>query len=454
MRILVALLYFFVHAHAIIAQPVAEEALLIGVEESTTYPERLSALHELAHYYYDMNLEKMGDRVIDRMILEAEKSRDRVLIQKALFENPCFELSTLLNTEVATQKKSYAERALEYARRYNDPALSAHAYIQLSNYHLYAGDFLKADYHADMATNNAYLSGNDSAIILSNLQKGEVSKSMSKVLDALQKYSNAQDLAIRNSMYQLESRACHAMANLYKEIHRSAIGRELIFRSISLNKSHNDAKGLMVDYMTMAKMCERQDGACQSGFLEEAKHLADSLNDIRVIMSYKRLKFYAQFEKAESDSMKRVLASDSIFSAYVKRLGPGYLDWLNGQIFLYGKGEKHMDSAVYFLKKAKDALFVHLVISEKKNFLMELAAANSHRHVPEAIRNYEELLTLQKQTSNWSGMAETSKALMTLFESRNDFKKAYAYGRLYEQYNSVYTDQSRKNDIRTDHPGE
>lgn len=441
------MLLFFVHAHAIIAQPVAEEALLIGVEESTTYPERLTALHELAHYYYDMNLEKMGDRVIDRMILEAEKSRDRVLIQRALFENPCFELSTLLNTEVATQKKSYAERALEYARRYNDPALSAHAYIQLSNYHLHTGDFLKADYHADMATNNAYLSGNDSAIILSNLQKGEVSKSMSKVLDALQKYSNAQDLAIRNGMYQLESRACHAMANLYKDINRSAIGRELIFRSISLNKSHNDAKGLMVDYMTMAKMCERQDGACQSGFLEDAKHLADSLNDIRVIMSYKRLKFYAQFEKTVSDSMKRVLTSDTIFSAYVKRLGPGYLDWLNGQIFLYGKGEKHMDSAVYFLKKAKDALFVHLVIAEKKNFLMELAAANSHRHVPEAIRNYEELLTLQKQTSNWSGMAETSKALMTLFESRNEFKKAYGYGRLYEQYNSVYTDQSRKNDI-------
>jgi hypothetical protein len=447
MRVLVSLLFFFVQAHAIIAQPIAEEALLIGVEEATTYSERLSALHELAHYYYDMNLEKMGDRVIDRMILEAEKSGDRVLIQRALYENPCFELTTLLTNEVAAQKKSYAERALEYARRYNDLALSAHAYIQLSNYHLHTGDLLKADYHADMATNNANLSGNDSAIILSNLQKGEVSRSMSKVLDALQKYSNAQDLAIKKGMYQLESKACHAMANLYKDINRSSIGREMIFKSISLNKSHNDAKGLMGDYMTMAKMCERQDGACQSGFLEEAKHLADSLNDIRVIMSYKRLKFYAQFEKAGSDSMKRVLASDTIFSAYFKRLGPGYLDWLNGQIFLYGKGEKQKDSAIYFLNKAKDALFVQLVISEKKNFLIELAAANSHRHVPEAIRNYEELLTLQKQTSNWSGMAETSKALMTLFESKNDFKKAYAYGRLYEQYNSVYLDQSRKNDI-------
>jgi hypothetical protein len=447
MRGLVSLLYFFVQAHAIIAQPIAEEALLIGVEEATTYSERLSALHELAHYYYDMNLEKIGDRVIDRMILEAEKSRDRGLIQRALYENPCFELTTLLTNEVALQKKSYAERALEYSRRYNDPALSAHAYIQLSNYHLHTGDFLKADYNADMATNNAYLSGNDSAIILSNLQKGEVSRSMSKVLDALQKYSNAQDLAIRNGMYQLESKACHAMANLYKGINRSAIGREMIFKSISINKSHNDAKGLMRDYMTMAKMCERQDGACQSGFLEEAKHLADSLNDIRVIMSYKRLKFYAQFEKAGSDSMKRVLASDTIFSAYFKRLGPGYLDWLSGQIFLYGRGEKHKDSAIYFLKKAKDALFMQLVISEKKNFLMELAAANSHGHVPEAIRNYEELLTLQKQTSDWSGMAETSKALMTFFESKNDFKKAYAYGRLYEQYNSMYTDQSRKNDI-------
>jgi hypothetical protein len=447
MRELIPLLFFFVHAHTIIAQPVAESALLIGVKEATTYSERLSALHDLAHYYYDMNLETIGDRVIDRMILEAEKSMDRLLIQKALFGNPCFELTTLLTNEVATRKKSYAERALEYARRYNDPALSAHAYIQLSNYHLHTGDFLKADYHADMATNNAYLSGNDSAIILSNLQKGEVSRSMSKVLDALQKYSNAQDLAIRNGMYQLESKACHAMANLYKDINRSAIGREMIFKSISINKSHNDAKGLMGDYMTMAKMCERQDGSCQSAFLEEAKHLADSLNDIRVIMSYKRLKFYAQFEKAGSDSMKRVLSSDTIFSAYFKRLGSGYLDWLNGQIFLYGKGEKQKDSAIYFLKKAKDALFMQLVISEKKNFLMELAAANRLGHVPEAIRNYKELLTLQKQTSDWRGMAETSKALMTLFESKNDFKNAYAYGRLYEQYNSVYTDQSRKNDI-------
>jgi hypothetical protein len=31
-----------------------------------------------------MNLDKIGDRVIDRMILEAEKSRDRVLIQREL----------------------------------------------------------------------------------------------------------------------------------------------------------------------------------------------------------------------------------------------------------------------------------------------------------------------------------------------------------------------------------
>ena len=447
MRVLVILVCFFVQPHSISAQPIAEEALLNGVEDASNYSERLSALHELAHYYYDMNLEKMGDQVIDRMILEAEKSQDRTLIKKALFENPCFELTTVLTTEVATKKKSYAERALEYARRYNDPALSAHASIQLSNFYLHTGDLLKADYHADMATNNAYLSGNDSAIILSNLQKGEVSRSMSKVLDALQKYSNAQDLAIRNDMYQLESRACHAMANLYKDINRAAIGRELIFKSISLNKSHKDAKGLMGDYIIMAKMCERQDGACQSGFLEDAKHLADSLNDIRVIMLYKQLKFYAQFEKVRSDSMKRVLVSDSIFSAYFKRLGPGYLDWLNGQIFLYGKGEKRMDSAVYFLKKAKVSLFAYLVISEKKNFLMELAAANSYRHVAEAIMNYEELLTLQKQTSNWSGMAETSKALMTLFESKNDFKNAYAYGRLHDQYNSVYTDQSRKNDI-------
>ena len=95
MRGLVSLLYFFVHAHAIFAQPVAEDALLIGVEEATTYSERLSSLHELAHYYYDMMPEKLGARVIDCLILVAEKSRDRVLIKSASYENPYLQLTTL-----------------------------------------------------------------------------------------------------------------------------------------------------------------------------------------------------------------------------------------------------------------------------------------------------------------------------------------------------------------------
>ncbi len=44
-------------------------------------------------------------------------------------------------------------------------------------------------------------------------------------------------------------------------------------------------------------------------------------------------------------------------------------------------------------------------------------------------------------------MAESSAELMKLFEFRGDYRKAYEYNKLYDQYNTKYADQSRKNEV-------
>lgn len=422
-------------------------ALKAKIEKAKNDNEKVFALQNLAKYYYSLKQEDSGDILIDQMILLAEKSQDTKLIKSALFENPAFLLTNIHTLNVANQKKKYTERALEYAKRNNDAGLMALAYIQISAFHLNNGNLEGADYFAELANTNAMASGNDTAIILSYLQQGNVSKAMSKVLIALQKYSNALDLSVEKELYVLETRVYHAMAQFYKELQKMSKSRELLFKSIALNQKHRNAKGLMDDYMMMAKMCETDQSSCERIYLQNARHLADSLNETEMQMEYKRLSFYALFDKYSSDSMFRALEADKYLKTYFRNFGPGNIEWVYGQTFLYDVNKGKEDSAVYYFNRAEDSLYKTLVMSRKKNFILELATANSKHNIPEAIINYKNLLNLHEKTLSWSGMAESSAELMKLFEFTGNYRKAYEYNKLFDEYNTKYADQSRKNDV-------
>lgn len=444
---LVPFLLTHILSNPINAQSNWELTLQGKIEEAKNDKEKVVALQQLAKYYYSLKQEDSGDILIDQMILLAEKSQDAKLIKSALFENPSFLLTTIHTLDVAKQKKKYTERALDYAKRINDAGLMALAYNQLSAFHLNNGNLEGADYFAELANTNAMASGNDTAIILSYLQQGNVSKAMSKVLIALQKYSNALDLSLEKELYVLETRIYHAMAQFYKELGKMGKSRELLFKSIALNQKHKNAKGLMDDYMMMAKMCERDQSSCERIYLQYASHLADSLNEVDVQMECKRLNFYSLFDKYDSDSMFRALEADKELKTYFRNFGPGIIDWVYGQIFLYDVNKGNEDSAVYYFNRAEDSLYKTLVMSRKKNFIQELANANSKHNIPAAIINYKNLLNLHEKTLSWSGMAESSAELMKLYEFSGDFRKAYEYNKLFDEYNTKYADQSRKNDV-------
>lgn len=429
------------------AQSNREITLQGKIEKAKNDNEKVFALQNLAKYYYSLKQEESGDILIDQMILLAEKSQDTRLIKSALFENPAFLLTNIHTLDVAKQKKKYTERALDYAKRINDAGLMALACIQLSAFHLNNGNLEGADYFAELANTNAMASGNDTAIILSYLQQGNVSKAMSKVLIALQKYSNALDLSVAKELYVLETRVYHAMAQFYKELQKKSKSRDLLFKSIALNKKYKNAKGLMDDYMMMAKMCETDQSSCERIYLQNASHLADSLNETEVQMECKRLSFYSLFDKYSSDSMFRALEADKDLKKYFRNFGPGNIDWVYGQIFLYDVNKGKEDSAVYYFNRAEDSLYKTLVMSRKKNFIQELATANNKHNIPGAIINYTNLLNLHEKTLSWSGMAESSAELMKLFEFRGDYRKAYEYNKLYDEYNTKYADQSRKNEV-------
>ena len=428
-------------------QTVVESLLEKDLAFSKTPPERLASLNALAHYHYRNHHTDKAFPLISQMILEAEQSQSQELLKNAHFENPVFKDEHVATIELAEKKQQYVLAALEYTKRINDPRLMSKAYLQLSVCHHVSGNLLSADYFAELASTSALSSENDSAIIMSYIQQGLVSQKASKMLIALQKYTNALDLAVEKELKGLESHVYHAMAQLYKELGKIGVSRELLFKSMAIHKSIKDQYGLMDDYFLMAKMCERNDTACKRSYLEHAHFLADSLNDFESRMEYKKLHFYSLYEQLSSEDLIRKLNADTELRNYFEGLGPGYLDWTHGQIYLYGKSGGNPDSAVFYFQKARDPLFQSLVMSRKKNFILELAMANSQRDIPEAISNYKNLLHMNALTSSWHEMAEVTHALVRLYEITGDYRMAFTNSKLYDEYSMRYANQSRQNEV-------
>jgi hypothetical protein len=428
-------------------QPHMESSLLKDLESANTIHARIASLNALSHYHYNNHRSEKAFTLISQMILEAEQSQDHELIKAAHFTNPVFRDEHPSSISAAEKKREYVQSALEYARRNNDLLLTSMAYQQLSGCYQITGNLRSAEYFADLASTNALSSGNDSAIILSYIRQGVVNQQSSKMLIALQKYSNALDLSVEKKLKGLESSVYHAMAQLYKELGKMGVSRELLFKSIAIHKRLKDPHGLMADYFVMAKMCDRIDSMCKMAYLENAHFLADSLNDTECRLEYEKLHFYSLYEQLTSGEMIRKLRADSMLLNYFVSLGPGYLEWTMGQVYLYGVNGGNPDSAVYYFSKAEDPLYQSLVMSRKKNFILELAMANSRKDIPEAIRNYKNLLNLHTQTSSWNEMAQAAHALVKLYEISGDYRMAFESNKLYDEYSMKYANQSRQNEV-------
>ncbi len=419
---------------------------LYSQTQPQSHSDVINTLRNRAENAFGLRQEKTADSLIDKMIFMAEQSMDARLLKEAFFENPVFLSEAYFSLQDAERKKYYVERALEYARRVNRPDLIALAYIQLSVFHMLNGDLDKADYYANISNTNAMSSANDTAIVMSFLQQGKVNQTMSKVLIALQKYHNALDLTQEKKLSYLESRVHQVMATFYKKLDKSSLGRELMFRSIALSNRTGNRRMLIDDYMVLAQMCLNNDFDCQRSALRNAIHLADSLGIKSAEMEARRLLFYTYFEDASSDSIITMLNNDYELKKYLTNVSPGTLDWTFGQIYLYGN-PNNSDSALLYMKKAKDSVFMNSVMIRKKKFLTELAMAYKKKDVPMTIETYKSLLVLQQQTGNYSGMQAASKQLKNLYDQQAEYEQAYYYNKLYDQYTVAINDQSKEDDL-------
>ena len=413
----------------------------------TTNSALFDDLQQQAEDFYGLRKGLSTDSVIDKMIFLAEQSLDPVLMKRALFENPMFLSENYFSLGEAQRKRKYIDRAMEYARRINQPDLIALAYLQLSFFYRFNGELGKADYYANIANTSALASSNDTAIVYSLLQQGLVNQAMSKVLIALQKYHNALDLTQEKKLNYLESEVLQTMAIFYKKLNKTSVGRELIFRSVAISKQHGNMKMLMDDYMVLSLMCLNNDLECQRNALLNAINIADSLHIKSAEMEARRYLFYTYLDNITSDSLIQMLNNDVQLKEYLANVSPGTLDWTRGEIFYYAAGKKNYDSAIFYLKKAEDPIYMNSVMIRKKNYVTELAMTYAQTDIPMAVETYKSLLGLEQQTADYSGMQAASHALKTLYDQQANYQQAYFYNKLFDEYTKEINEQARQDDL-------
>ena len=408
---------------------------------------QFNSLQKQANFYYGLQKGREADSIINKMILLAEQSMDPGLIEAALFENPAFTEDVYFSLEGAAKKKSYIDRALEYATRVNQPDLIAFANIKLSGNSLVNGELGKAEYYANTSNTNAMSSSNDTAIVSSLIQQGIVNQALSNSSIALKQFHNALDITQEKKLTGLESQVYHAMANFYKKLGDKDKGRELIYKSIDISKRTGNRRTLMEDYLVLPLMCVNEDLECQREALRESIHLADSLGFKSAEMEARRFQFYTLYSNASSDNMISILNKDAELKDYLTNISPGTFEWTMGEVYLYGAGVANIDSALFYLRKAEGPIYMNSVMIRKKNYLTELAMAYRQKDIPRAIETNKNLLNLEQQTANYTGMRDASFELKNLYGQQADYQQAFHYNKLYDDYTDKIILQAKEDEI-------
>jgi hypothetical protein len=392
--------------------------------------EKINQLGQLAEYFYaNKNFEK-GDSLIEKQIMLAEATLNPQLILQTYFSNAGF-LSTKSNTIDRTKNtEEYIKRALAYAKATDHVDYSAMAYANLAALKYTDGQITEAFKNANLAFTTASNTDNDSAKVICAIQLGNIYQQRSDILMAFKIFTNAQNIAVLPGNETLLSLVYHAMANLYKKLGQEEIAKKYIHQSLAINKNEKNISGQINDYIFLAKLNNYTAG---KAYLQEAVMLADSLQNVALNIESEKILFVHMMMKESAEVMITYLERNPELKNVYINTGPDYINWMLGEIYLYGG--KKADSALYYFKKAEASFSSGYDLSTRKNFFSEFADCYQLlKNTPLAITYYLKLFNLSKAASDLRSLKNCTNELKNLYQVQGDYKQAYTYSVLHENY--------------------
>jgi len=419
-----------------------ETGLVKLVEQAPNDSLKIVALGNLAHHYFQNYEIEKGDSVASRQLFIAEASRNQNLVLWVLFGT---QENSMSDIKIHSQyQKERFQHALDFAKYRGLNDYAALAYCKLSAYELDEGNIEKALSLANLAITTSFASANDSVKVLCTLQMGQTYLAQGNSLMAFKAFNNGYDLAVQNKNRILISEVYRAIASIYKRLEQTHTAIEYIFRSIEINEQENRRDRLVADYISLGKLYSYD---IAQDYLLKGETLADSLNNKSLKVEAQKILFSYTMTKAPPAVTLQFLQRHDELLKLFEHMGPGYLDWMYGEVYLYAG---FPDSASHFFEKAAPYFDNGYSISQRKDFYFEMANSyyeSKNIDIGKTIGYKEKSLALCQQVSDLRKIQMVSHDLSDLYQRKLNYKTALFYNIQYDHYKDSLALLSKEKDL-------
>lgn len=440
MRKLLPVLLLFISFIAKAQQnPQLEDSLKRKLSKATTSAEKVEVLSDLCRIMMNTNIPE-ADKYGKLLLQEAELSRDRKLMIKALLDNG-ERYSYFGSIKEYTQKSiSYYSQALELAKKNDMDEERAVSLLRLSAIYRQVPDLDKAFNYASQASSIiSVLDNSDSLKVMASISLGNVYQDKKERLLALRNYLNA--LTIAEEMKKKEAsllRSCYyTLCNFYsgiKEYDKAIDYAKKAMDQLPLLKEKEGAKyNRVVDLYSLGNLyLSKKDFDMSQYFYEASINLADSIKYEPLKMPGYNGLLNQYIREKQPQKALTYFNTNPVLKKYITNFGMGHvIDEAYGVIYTdLGK----FDSAAYYFEKAKPQYEKIATPSTKLNFYAAYADFLSKSgNEKAAIDYYLQSKSLAEQTSDLESQERIAKELDSAYAKVGDFKQSYFFNHLHSQ---------------------
>lgn len=440
-KIVIILLAFFIFSQKSSFAQFSKQldSLCVLCNKSASDSEKVMALGKLADYYYVYKLNTQADSVLHRQLLIAELSNNPNLIRSALFGDAILNIGSA-TSESFDKTIEFIQKGIDYARSTNQYDYLALGYDRMSDILRRRGQYDKALSNSVSALYTLQNVTSDSVKAITYMGLGDTYLGKGEAISACSNYNNAFDIAVKINSIPLQSKIHHCISEMYRSLVDSSMALKELNESLSLNKSHGYAEGMIMDYFDLARLTD------EKYFIERTIDLADSLNNFKYLLNAKRLMlvYYYYKEKNVNKSLDYLENEPDLKQSFLNN-GLGNYFQAKGNCFFYSG---NADSSLVYYKKAEPEIAKKFDMNASSNILEQIGDSYSGiKNYSMAINYYLKSLKLSQQMNNAVHIDTLSKKLSGLYAKQNDFKNAFFYAQQVDYYTTSLNKLSKGNDI-------
>lgn len=425
---------------------VALQELNSALSKATTSADKMDAYFDLSDYYF-MDGRKTSDSLAFIGTSIAESSRDQKLIVGAYLKDATRFLKNGSRKEHIDKALVRVEKALTLSKQSKDAELLVQCYTMLARIHRTSGDIEKA-----LKANNEAIVlvpevKDDSIKIIAYSSLGRSLRTKRDMLNAFKAFLSAYNIAEQNGKTSLLISANRNLEQFYLDIESFEKAKDYAFRTLQMDEKGKDRNAVMQDYYNIATIyVAAKDIDMAEFYFGKSEKLADSLQaksfKIQAKLGYVNMYLNNGRFKEGYD----ILKNTPIIFEFLRSRGMQYeIDKANGyvQMMLH-----NYDSSFYYYKKAEPFYITSATPSQAYQFYSQYSLLyRTLKQWDKAIEQEEKAKALIQSTGDLETLNNVVAELDSLYYYNNDFKVAYKYQVLHQQYSDSLRKLSEQKDI-------